>query len=74
MAQRKDQPEPVLLGHRMLGLTKLFSGELSESLEHLEIATDTKIPQTERSAPFLYGQDIEAAARCLYALALSYRG
>lgn len=74
VAKRQDHFEPTILGHRMVGLAKLFSGDTLASLKHLKKASSTALPESERSAPYLYGQDIEAAARCLYSLALAHRG
>lgn len=74
VARRQDHMEPIMLGHRMIGLAKLFSGDTIASLEHLQKVSATDMPESERSAPYLYGQDIEAAARCLCSLALAHRG
>ncbi|MEP0941395.1 MAG: adenylate/guanylate cyclase domain-containing protein [Rhizobiaceae bacterium] len=74
VANRQDHIEPTMLGHRMVGLAKLFSGDTIAALEHLEKVSSIDLPESKRSAPYLYGQDIEAAAQCLYSLALAHRG
>jgi tetratricopeptide (TPR) repeat protein len=74
LASGQDHPEPIMLGHRVVGLSNLFSGELSKAVKHLQAAVNFDIQESHRSAPYLYGQDIETASRCLYSLALSHTG
>jgi class 3 adenylate cyclase/tetratricopeptide (TPR) repeat protein/ABC-type transport system involved in cytochrome c biogenesis ATPase subunit len=74
LAKSQEHPEPMMLGHRVLGMSKLFSGDLSAALTHLRTAAEADLSEIDRSAPYLYGQDLETAARVFISLALSHTG
>jgi class 3 adenylate cyclase/predicted ATPase len=62
LAQREDDPAPIMEAHRLLGATLFELGELSPARAHLEQVITLYDPQEHRSHAFLYGQDPAMAA------------
>jgi predicted ATPase len=57
LAQRQQDPAPLVLAHRMLGTTLFFLGELLLSHVHLEQCLALYDPQQHRSLALHYGTD-----------------
>jgi predicted ATPase len=70
LAQHQPDPAPLLMAHRVLGVSLLHLGELASAPEHLEQSIALYEPQQHRSLAFLYGQDPGIASRILAAWTL----
>lgn len=74
LAGRAGDDETIVQGHRLLGFALLISGQPERADHHLQQAAQYKAPEHGGSMPFLYGQDIEAAAKVLAAWARLHCG
>jgi predicted ATPase/DNA-binding SARP family transcriptional activator len=70
LAQRQPDAAPLLMAHRVLGVSLLHLGELASARRHLEQSIALYEPQKHRSLAFLYGQDPGTASRILVAWTL----
>jgi predicted ATPase/DNA-binding SARP family transcriptional activator len=70
LAQHQPDAAPLLMAHRVLGVSLLHLGELASAREHLEQSIALYEPQQHRSLAFLYGQDPGIASRILAAWTL----
>ncbi len=67
LAQRVGQHETIVQGQRIVGFANLIAGRPDIANQHLTEAADYSAPETGGSMPFVYGQDIDAAAKVLAA-------
>ncbi len=65
---------PLLVGHRALALSLMYSGDYAAALEHAETAASLYRPDEHRDSVFRYGQDIGVGAFVYLSLALWHRG
>jgi DNA-binding response OmpR family regulator/class 3 adenylate cyclase len=73
-AQRDEDAASLCIAHRLLGTTRLTSGEFTAALGHLERARALYDPQRDAGLRHQYGQDIGAAALCYLSWALWHLG
>ncbi|HEX3412943.1 MAG TPA: hypothetical protein VHT00_14590, partial [Stellaceae bacterium] len=73
-AQSQPSSGPVLVGHRILGLSLTVSGDYPAALPHLETAVSLHRPDEHRDSAFGYGQDIGVSAFVHLSWALWHRG
>lgn len=74
LATRSADRETIVQGHRLLGFALLIAGDPVGADTHLQEIADYRSPQQGGSLPFVYGQDIEAAALVLAAWARLHCG
>jgi predicted ATPase len=70
LAQRLQNPAFCLEGHRALGTTLFYQGELSSARANLEQGISFYDPQQQRSLALLYGQDPKVTCLSYVAWAL----
>jgi predicted ATPase len=67
LAQRAQDPELILLSHRMMGTTMFWLGEMASARAHSEQGMALYDPQQHRSQALVYGQDLGLSCRCFAA-------
>ena len=73
-AQSQPSSGPLLVGHRTLAQSLIFSGDYRAALAHLETAASLYRPDEHRDSAFHYGQDIGVSAFVHLSWALWHRG
>src|SRR5262249_1758595 len=73
-AQSQPSSGPLLVGHRILAYSLIFSGDYPAALEHVETAASLYRPDEHRDSAFRYGQDIGVSAFVTLSWALWHRG
>jgi len=73
-AQSQPSSGPLLIGHRILALSLIYSGDYRAALTHLETAASLYRPDEHRDSAFRYGQDIGVGAFVQLSWALWHRG
>jgi len=73
-AQSQPSSGPLLVGHRILALSLIFSGDHRAALAHLETAASLHRPDEHRDSAFRYGEDIGVSAFGQLSWALWHRG
>jgi hypothetical protein len=61
-AQSQPSFGPLLVGHRTLALSLIYSGDYPAALAHVETAAALYRPDEHRDSAFHYGQDIGVSA------------
>jgi predicted ATPase len=74
VAQSQPSSGPLLVGHRILALSLMYSGDHPAALAHLETAASLHRPDEHRDSAFRYGQDIGVSAFVHLSWALWHRG
>jgi class 3 adenylate cyclase/predicted ATPase len=74
LAQSQPSSGPLLMGHRILAHSLIFSGDYRAALAHLETAVSLHRPDEHRDSAFRYGQDIGVSAFLMLSWALWHRG
>jgi class 3 adenylate cyclase/predicted ATPase len=74
IAQSQPSSGPLLVGHRTLALSLIFSGDHRAALSHLETAASLYRPDEHRDSALHYGQDIGVSAFVFLSVALWHRG
>jgi predicted ATPase len=74
IAQSQPSSGPLLVGHRILALSLMRSGDYSAALAHAETAVSLYRPDEHRDSAFHYGQDIGVSAFVMLSWALWHRG
>jgi class 3 adenylate cyclase/predicted ATPase len=74
LAQSRPSSGPLLIGHRILAHSLIFSGDYPAALAHSETAASLYRPDEHRDSAFSYGQDIGVGAFVQLAWALWHRG
>jgi predicted ATPase len=62
IAQSQPSSGPLLVGHRTLAHSLIFSGDYRAALAHVETAASLHRPEEHRDSAFHYGQDIGVSA------------
>ncbi len=70
LAEQQKAATPVMIGHRLLGTTLLFSGDIAEGLSHLDRALALYDPAKHRPLATRFGHDVGAATLTFRPLAL----
>jgi predicted ATPase len=74
LAQSQTRSGLLLVGHRLVGSSLLFTGDYRGALSHLDRATALHQPEEHRELAFRFGADIGATALCGRAWALWHCG
>jgi class 3 adenylate cyclase/predicted ATPase len=74
IAQSQPSSGPLLVGHRILATSLIFSGDYPAALAHAETAASLYRPDEHRDSAFRYGQDIGVSAFAMLSWALWHRG
>jgi predicted ATPase len=74
LAQSRTHSGLLLVGHRLVGSSLLFTGDYPGALTHLDCATALYQPEEHRELAFRFGADIGVTALCVRAWALWHRG
>ena len=70
LAEQQKATAPVMIGHRLLGTTLLFFGDIAEGLSHLDRALALYNPARHRPLATRFGHDVGAATLTFRPLAL----
>jgi class 3 adenylate cyclase/predicted ATPase len=73
-AQSQPSSGPLLVGHRILAHSLMYSGDHRTALAHFETAASLHRPDEHRDSAFRYGQDIGVSAFVMFSWALWHRG
>jgi tetratricopeptide (TPR) repeat protein len=73
-AQSQPSSGPLLVGHRTLAHSLIFSGDYPAALAHAEAAASLYRPDEHRDSAFHYAQDIGVSAFVFLSWALWHRG
>jgi len=74
VAQSQPSSGPLLVGHSIVALSLMRSGDYRAALAHLETAVSLYRPDEHRDDAFRYGQDFGVSAFGYLSLALWHRG
>jgi class 3 adenylate cyclase/predicted ATPase len=74
IAQSQPSSAPLLVGHRSLALSLMYSGDHRAALEHAEAAASLYRPDEHRDSALHYGQDIGVSAFTVLSCALWHCG
>jgi predicted ATPase len=74
VAQSQPSSGPLLIGHRILANSLIFSGDYPAALAHFETAASLYRPDEHRDSAFRYGEDIGVSAFVMLSWALWHRG
>jgi predicted ATPase len=74
VAQSQPSSGPLLIGHRILAHSLMYSGDYRAALAHFETAVSLYRPEEHRDAAFRYGTDMGVSAFVYLSLALWHRG
>jgi predicted ATPase len=74
VAQSQPSSDPLLVGHRILALSLIFSGDYRVALAHAETAASLHRPDEHRDSALRYGQDIGVNAFGVLSWALWHCG
>jgi predicted ATPase len=74
VAQSQPSSGPLLVGHRILAVSLIYSGDYRAALMHLETAVSLYRPEEHRDSALRYGQDIGVNAFTVLSWALWHRG
>jgi predicted ATPase len=73
-AQSQPSSGPLLVGHRILAYSFIYSGDYVSALAHVETAASLYRPDEHRDSAFHYGQDIGVSTFAVLSWALWHRG
>jgi predicted ATPase len=73
-AQSQPASGTLLVGHRILAHSLMYSGDYRAALAHCEAAVSLYRPDEHRDSVFRYGQDIGVSALVMSSCALWHRG
>jgi predicted ATPase len=74
IAQSQSSSGPLLVGHRILALSLIVSGDYPAALANFETAASLHRPDEHRDSAFRYGTDIGVNAFAVMSWALWHRG
>jgi predicted ATPase len=72
LAEKQETTVPLLVGHRLMGISLLVTGNFAEARAHLEQAFALYEPTQHRPLAMRFGQDIGVATQCFRSKALWY--
>jgi class 3 adenylate cyclase/predicted ATPase len=73
-AQSQPSSSPLLVGHRALALSLIYSGDYPAGLAHFQTAASLYRPDEHRDSAFRYGQDVGVSVFVQLSWALWHRG
>src|SRR5271167_4282973 len=62
LAQKQSATGPIMIGHRLMGLSLLHTGDIAEGRDHLDQAIALYDPVEHRPLATRFGQDVGAAS------------
>jgi tetratricopeptide (TPR) repeat protein len=62
LAERRDTTAPLMVGHRLVGTSLLYTGDIAEGRAHLDRAVALYDPREHRPLTARFGHDIRMAA------------
>jgi predicted ATPase len=74
IVQSQPSSGPLLVAHRCLAQSLIYSGDYPAALAHLEAAAALHRPEEHRDSEFRYGQDTGVSAFVILSWALWHRG
>jgi predicted ATPase len=74
LAEKQGTTVPLLVGHRLMGVSLLVTGSIAEGRTHLDQAFALYEPTQHRPLAMRFGQDIGVATQCFRSEALWYLG
>jgi predicted ATPase len=74
LAEKQGTKVPLLVGHRLMGVSLLVTGSIAEGRTHLDQAFALYEPTQHRPLAMRFGQDIGVATQCFRSKALWYLG
>jgi predicted ATPase len=69
LAEKESTTGPLMMGHRLMGLSLLHAGDIADGQAHLDRAIVLYDPAEHRALATHFGQDIGAATLCWKSLA-----
>ena len=70
LAERQGTTIPLMVGHRLVGMSAMHTGDIDGSRQHFDRAIALYDPAEHRALAPRFGQDIRVAALCFRAKAL----
>ena len=70
LAEKQGATAPLMIGHRLIGLSLLHTGDIAEGRAHLDQAIALYDPAEHRPLATRFGQDVRVAALSFRSLAL----
>jgi class 3 adenylate cyclase/predicted ATPase len=70
LAERQGATVPLMIGHRLMGMSLLTTGDSADARAHFDRAVALYDPAEHRSLAIRFGQDIRVAVRSFRSLAL----
>ena len=70
LAERQGTTTPLMVGHRLIGMSALHTGDIDGSRQHFDRAIALYDPAEHRALAPRFGQDIRVATLCFRAKAL----
>jgi predicted ATPase len=64
LAEKESATGPLMMGHRLMGLSLLHTGDIADGRTHLDRAIELYAPVEHRPLATRFGQDIGAATLC----------
>jgi predicted ATPase len=74
LAEKQGTTAPLLIAHRIMGISLLYTGDIAEACAHLEQATALYDPAEHRSLATRFGQDARVHALSYLSWALWFLG
>ena len=72
LAKKQGATVPLMIGHRLMGPSLLFTGDFAESRAHLDCAFALYDPAEHRPLATRFGQDVRVAILCNRSLNFGY--
>ena len=70
LAEKQGATVPLMIGHRLMGTSLLFTGDIAEGRAHFDQAIALYDPAEHRPLATRFGQDVRVAILCYRSLAL----
>ena len=70
LAEKQGATVPLMIGHRLMGISLLLTGDIAEGRAHFDRAIALYDPAEHRPLATRFGQDIRVAILCFRSLAL----
>ena len=70
LAEKQRATVPLMIGHRLMGISLLHTGDIAEGRAHLDRAIALYDPAEHRPLATRFGQDVGVAILCYRSLAL----
>jgi len=74
LAQKQNEIVPLMIGHRLMGTSLVFTGDIAEGRAHYDQAIALYDPAVHRPLATRFGQDVRVVILCQRSLALWHLG